>query len=316
VKILIAEDDLISRRLLQKILQDWGHEVIIAENGREAWELFQKKEVKFIIADWLMPVMDGLELCRKIRLSNSPGYVYFILLTGKDKKEDLIKGFDAGVDDYVVKPLDRDELRVRLRTGERILKLEKELMDKNEELHRLNDRLEKMALKDPLMEIGNRRGFYELIKKVHHRACRYMQGYGIIMCDIDDFKSYNDTYGHLEGDKVLKIIAETIKNSFRLSDDIFRYGGEEIVIVLQGQGIEGTITVAERLREKIESLQIENKGSRRGIITISCGVAAFSKDDVHSKWEVILNRADRALYNAKLAGKNRVGLPEEHITTH
>ncbi len=312
MKILVAEDDLVSRRLLKKMLEDWGHEVLAAEDGESAWSLFKKTDVKMVIADWLMPGMDGVNLCRKIRSSDRAGYVYFILLTGKDTKEDLIEGFNAGADDYVVKPLDRDEFLVRLRTGERILKLESELTGKNEELHKLNYVLEEMALQDPLMEIGNRRNFYEVIKKVHHRACRYMKNYGLIMCDIDDFKNFNDTYGHLEGDRVLKTVAETIKGSFRVSDDVFRYGGEEIVVVLQDEEIDGSITAAERLRKSVESLHIENKGSNNGIITISCGVAVFNERDIKNNWDYILNRADVALYDAKASGKNRVGVNREH----
>lgn len=312
MKILVAEDDLISRRLLIKMLEEWGHEVIAAENGQAAWNLFQGSDIRIVIADWLMPIIDGVELCRKVRSSERSGYIYYILLTGKDKKEDLIEGFNAGADDYVVKPLDRDEFNVRLRTGERILKLESELTGKNEELHKLNDVLEVMALKDPLMDIGNRRNFYDVIKKVHHRACRYMKNYGLIMCDIDDFKKYNDTYGHLEGDRVLRTVADTIKESFRLSDDVFRYGGEEIVVVLQDEEMEGVITAAERLRERVESLHIENRKSKQGIVTISCGVASFEEIDKENGWDIILNRADMALYNAKSSGKNRIGIAKNN----
>ncbi len=310
MKILIVEDDLISRRLLQKTLEDWGHEVIAAENGEQAWKIFQNENLKIVIADWMMPVMDGLALCRKIRSSNNLGYVYFLLLTGKDKQEDVVEGLDAGADDYVVKPFDWDELKVRLRAGERILELEKELKEKNEALIDLNKRLEEIAWIDPLMEIGNRRGFYNSMEKIHHRATRYTHGYGLIMCDIDYFKAYNDTYGHLEGDNVLKLVGRTIKDFLRLSDDVFRFGGEEIVVILQDQDLEKSIDVAERLRKTIELLGIEHKSTDRGILTLSCGVAAYSDYDRKNKWESILNRADKALYVAKSEGRNTVGVEE------
>lgn len=343
MKILIAEDDLISRRLLEKTLKEWGFEAILAENGQEAWEIFQKEEVKFVLADWIMPVMDGVALCRQIRNLESSGYVYFILLTGKDTKEDIVEGLECGADDYLTKPFDREELRVRLRAGERILNLEKELLGKNNELINLNKRLEEISLIDPLTEVGNRRHFHQSIEKVHYDVVRYKNNsyqYGLIICDIDNFKLYNDTYGHLEGDKILKTIAQAIVISLRLSDeifrveskntenhrdddqssesyttpleksrDIFRFGGEEFVIVLHGQGIEGTRIVAERIRAHVESLQIENKKTEAGILTISCGISAYDENDKGHTWEGVLNDADKALYIAKESGRNRVCEP-------
>ena len=161
------------------------------------------------------------------------------------------------------------------------------------------------------MGIGNRRSFFDMIKKTHHRAKRYEHNYGLIMCDIDNFKSYNDTYGHLQGDSALKQVAVTIKNFLRLSDDVYRYGGEEITIILQDQDIKNTMEVAERVREKIESLQIEHKGSHCGFLTLSSGVTAFTAEDRADSWEPVLNRADKALYVAKSDGKNKVCLPDE-----
>ncbi len=313
MKILIVEDDLVSRRLLQEMLEGWGHDVQCAENGEEAWRIFRKGDFKFVIADWMMPVMDGVELCCKIRGKNNSGYVYFILLTGKDKKEDLIEGLDGGADDYVIKPLDREELKVRVRAGERILKLEKELTGTNEELRKLNVRLSEICMMDPLLEIGNRRSFYYAIEKTHYNACRYMQNYGIIMCDIDNFKAYNDTYGHMNGDKVLKRVVDAISEALRLSDDIYRFGGEEFVVILPDQSLEGTRAAAERVRDAIESVQLEHTGVSRGIVTISCGVASFTDSDKTDKWESLLNRADKALYIAKDEGRNRVGMLEETI---
>lgn len=306
IKILIVEDDLVSRRFLEKLLTNWGYEVLSAENGQEAWEILQKESPKIVIADWIMPVMDGVTLCRKIRTESISGYIYLIMLTCRDEKDYIVEGLAAGADDYVTKPFDHDELKVRIRAGERILNLEKNLNDKNMELQGLNRRLEELVRIDPLLEIGNRRSFYETIDKVHSRALRHEQGYGIIMCDIDHFKAYNDTHGHLAGDHILKTIADAVKNSLRSFDDIFRYGGEEIVILLPDQDIDKTAGIAERLRKDIESLGIEHKGSDTGILTISCGVAAFTKEETESRWEVVLDVADKALYKAKAFGRNRV----------
>jgi diguanylate cyclase (GGDEF)-like protein len=307
MKILIAEDDLVSRLILQKTLEGWGYKVFAAENGKEAWDILQREDLQLIIADWVMPAMDGITLCREIRTTGIHGYVYFILLTGKDKKEDIVRGLEAGADDYLAKPFERDELKVRVRAGERIVRLENELSEKNERLRLLNVRLEELAGIDPLMGIGNRRTFHTIMEKVHHRAGRYSQGYSIIMCDIDNFKSYNDIYGHLEGDQVLKTIAAEIKKSVRASDEVFRYGGEEIVIVaVPEQDLRGTVAVAERARKGVESLGIDHSGSGSGRVTISCGVAVFDRGGGDGRWEQVLTRADRALYAAKEAGRNRV----------
>ncbi len=307
MKVLIAEDDLVSRLILKKTLEGWGYKVFAAENGKEAWEILHREDLKLIVADWIMPVMDGVTLCREIRASDVNGYVYIILLTGKDKKEDIVKGLEAGADDYVAKPFERDELKVRVRAGERIIRLERELIEKNERLRLLNGRLKELAGIDPLMGIGNRRTFHSVIEKVHHRAERYSHGYSIIMCDIDNFKAYNDIYGHLAGDEVLRAVAGEIKRSIRSSDEIFRYGGEEIVIVaIPEQDLDGTIAVAERMRKGVEALAIGHAGSGSGSVTISCGVAVFDRGCGDSKWEAVLERADRALYAAKESGRNRV----------
>ncbi len=308
MRILIAEDDPVSGKLLRRMLESWGHEVLTAEDGEEAWNIFRSQTVKFVIADWMMPGMDGVTLCRRIRSSDVSGYSYFILLTGKDKKEDIIAGLDAGADDYVIKPFERGELRVRVRAGERILELERELNEQNETLSNLNIKLEELIRLDPLMDIGNRRHFYETVEKVHHQARRYANAYGIIMCDIDNFKAFNDIYGHLGGDGILRTVADAIRRSVRTSDQIFRYGGEEIVIVLPEQDMENTALVAEKIRANIEALDIQHKGTKGGVLTISCGAAAFDGSNLDLKWEAVLDLADRALYEAKSSGRNRVCL--------
>jgi two-component system chemotaxis response regulator CheY len=306
LKALLVEDEPLTCQVLRKMMEAWGYEVFTAEHGGEAWEIFRKENIKIVVADWLMPVMDGLTLCRKIRSSECPGYVYIIVVTGKNRKEDIIEGLAAGADDYLTKPFDPQELKLRLRAGERILSLERELTEEHEKLRELNIRLEELARIDSLMNIGNRRGFHETIEKIHHRACRYDRRYGIIMCDIDNFKSYNDTYGHIHGDGVLRTVAESIKRTIRLSDDVFRYGGEEIVVVLPEQNLASTALAAERIRRDIETIGIEHRGSEFGVVTVSCGVTAFEDDCDTARWEPVLDRADKAMYLAKNAGRNRV----------
>lgn len=306
MRILIAEDDPVSRRLLRKTLEDWGHEVVAAADGREAWDRFRELGVKFVIADWIMPELDGIALCRRIRAEESGGYVYFILLTGKDRRADIVEGLEAGADDYVAKPFDREEMRVRVRAGERILNLERELVEKNAILVSLNSRLEALACMDPLMEIGNRRSFHENIQRVSHRSVRYRERYGIIMCDIDAFKAYNDTYGHIAGDQILRTTAAAIKSVLRTSDELYRYGGEEIVVVLPREDPDGILKLAARIRKAVEDLGIEHRGSPSGRLTVSCGAAVCGEDTGAERWVDVLERADRALYKAKETGRNRV----------
>ena len=264
MKVLIAEDDRLSRKLLQKTLGEWGYDVIAVENGQKALEIFLEGEVKLIIADWMMPEMDGISLCREIRTEADSGYAYVILLTGKDRKEDIVQGLDAGADDYLTKPFDIDELKVRIRTGERVLQLEKELVEKNASLVSLNTKLEELASTDPLMQIGNRRSFYTNIERIHDRSRRYNELYGITICDIDYFKKYNDTYGHLAGDQILKSVAEVIKNAVRISDEVYRFGGEEIVIIMPNQDNDGMLMAAERIRKALEERQLEHKATKEG----------------------------------------------------
>ncbi len=137
MKILIAEDEPVSRRLLQSYLQKWGHEVVVTTNGLEAWQMFEQGEFPLVITDWMMPEMDGVDLIRRIRQSERSFHVYIILLTGRSQKEDVVEGMEAGADDFVTKPFDRDELRVRLRVGERVSELERKLVEQTRELNEL-----------------------------------------------------------------------------------------------------------------------------------------------------------------------------------
>jgi two-component system chemotaxis response regulator CheY len=305
MKILIAEDDPVSRRLLQRTLEKWGYEVSAVEDGVEAFRVIDEENVGLLITDWMMPRMDGPTLCRKIRQELVESYVYILLLTAKGQKEDIIQGLNAGADDYLTKPFDREELRVRVRAGERLVTLERELIKKNYELQDLNERLKKMALIDPLMGIPNRHKFYHSIDTIHDLRTRYDERYALVVIDVDRFKSYNDTYGHLSGDKVLEDVGETIRSTLRTSDEAFRYGGEEIVVILPHQDSEEAFTVAERIREKIQSLGISHKLNDPPMVTVSCGVACSHNPRKNAElWEEVLDWADRALYKAKADGRN------------
>lgn len=308
IKVLIADDDSISRKLLEKLLNDQseGMEVFVARDGQEAWEIAQRERTPLVIADWMMPRMDGLQLCRKLRNADFDRYVYVILLTARDDQNDVLEGLDAGADDYVRKPFNQHELRLRVKAGKRIVRLEEELASKNDQLQVLNAKLEEMARVDTLMQIGNRNSFYERIGQVHDQAMRYGKRYGLLVCDVDHFKQVNDMLGHQAGDKVLRDMARAIKSGIRVADDAFRYGGEEIVVLLPEQDVHDAARCGERICQAVRDMGIAHPKDGNSIVTISVGAAAYDPGCGSAGWEDVLEKADMALYQAKADGRNRV----------
>jgi diguanylate cyclase (GGDEF)-like protein len=312
--VLIAEDDAVSRTILKKAVEKFGHECLVAEDGEMAWELFQDtEEVDVVISDWMMPGIDGLEFCRRVRETNSDSYTFFIFLTALDDKQHLLEGMKAGADDYLTKPLDREQLQVRLMAASRVNSLHRQLNEQNHqlneqkaELEKLNGELSALARRDPLTHLGNRLRLHEDLKVLNAQAERYVRGYCVMLCDIDCFKLYNDTYGHLAGDEVLKQVAEVISGNLRAGDTAYRYGGEEFLTILPEQTLESATPAAERLRRSVEGLAITHETrTPPGVVTISVGLATFSRGEKRS-FEELLKEADDALYAAKEAGRNRI----------
>jgi two-component system cell cycle response regulator len=298
--ILIAEDDPVSRKLLEKILVKAGNMVVSVENGQKALELFNDNFFPIVLTDWMMPEMDGLELCRAIRKNTYPGYVFIILLTAKDSKDDIIRGLGAGADDYLTKPFSHAELIARLNTGKRVLELERSLKDANEEIRIL-------SITDPLTGTYNRGYMTERLPQEIKRARRYSRALSIILCDIDHFKKVNDTYGHLVGDRVLKDFAQCIRHSIRQDVDwTARYGGEEFLIVLPETDANGASVMAERLKSELSQRVTETQGKQISI-TASFGVTGFGPDtpDEMISPEAMISKADKYLYQAKREGRNR-----------
>jgi two-component system cell cycle response regulator len=304
VRILIAEDDTTSRLILEAALAGLGHEVIAATDGEQAWQLFQSEKVEAIISDREMPGLNGVDLCRRIRGSDGGKYIYFIFLTSISERGGVAEAIRLGADDYLLKPLNRHELEARLMVASRITELYRELTNQQVELERLNSQLFRQARIDGLTQVGNRLKMREDLDIIFARVAEQGETFCAVMCDVDHFKLYNDEYGHLQGDEVLRKVASTLVQGCRPNDEVYRYGGEEFLLVMPAQSVETACAVAERHRARIEQLAIPNIASPGTIVTISAGVAAMTTTRPSIKeW---LEDADGALYRAKQLGRNRV----------
>jgi len=308
MKILIADDSAISRCLVQKTLECGGYEVLAVENGRSAVECLSSADgPRLALLDWVMPELDGLSVCRQIRsLSNHP-YIYMILLTSNVSKEDMVRGFEAGVDDYLTKPCDPEELKARLRAGQRIL--------------RLQDKLIQDARQDPLTRLPNRAFFLDQLVGCVKRAKRLPDYiFAVLFVDIDGFKDVNDSLGHFAGDQLLVQIAERLLSSVRREDvvscsadsngevrqpgedTLARMGGDEFTILLVDiRDASDGIRVAERIQQKLEAPFLIS--GQEVSITASIGIALSATG--YSTAEGILRDADTAMYRAKALGKSR-----------
>jgi two-component system cell cycle response regulator len=306
LRVLIAEDDAVSRMILTKAVEKSGHECLAVEDGEKAWELFQNTpEVDVVISDWMMPGIDGPEFCRRVRAANSGWYTFFIFLTALGDKQHLLEGMQAGADDYLAKPLDREQLQVRLIAASRVNSLHRQLNEQKAELEKLNRELFAMSRRDPLTRLGNRLRLREDLETLGAQAQRYGHSYCAMLCDVDFFKAHNDTYGHLAGDEVLKRVADVISENLREGDIAYRYGGEEFLMILPEQSLESGVSIADRLRRAVEDLRIPHEKNPPGVVTISLGVAGLPAGEPKSA-DALIKEADEALYRAKESGRNRV----------
>jgi diguanylate cyclase (GGDEF)-like protein len=304
MKILVVDDEPLSRQVVQAAVERLGHQWIAAEGGEQAWECFTQDKPEVLITDLLMPGVDGLELCRRVRTDARAGYTYVILATVLGDREDVVRGMEAGADDYLVKPVDLFSLQARLIAARRVTDLHAELARQRAELAHL-------ARHDPLTKLANRRSLDEDLKVLHARSQRYGRRYCLIMCDVDRFKAYNDLYGHQAGDQALRAVAATMAAEVRAGDGVYRYGGEEFVLVLPEQTLETALVAVERVRAAVQQLAIPHAGAGQGgVLTLSAGIGAFAPGQPTTA-EELLKRADAALYQAKLAGRNQVALFED-----
>ncbi len=300
MRILIADDEAISRRLLEKTLARAGYEVTAVENGRLAVEQLRRADApRLALLDWVMPELDGPGVCRELRKFPERAYTYVVLLTSKEAKEDIVTGLESGADDYLTKPFNADELKARLRTGERILNLEDKLVEAREQMRF-------KATHDALTTLWNRGAIMELLGRELARSRRESTCTIIMLGDVDHFKSINDTYGHPVGDEVLQEIARRLMSCIRSYDFVGRYGGEEFLVVLNNCKPQFAETRAEEIRAAICNLPVQTASGPLPV-TMSLGLLLSDHWGARPVAE-LLQEVDTALYAAKAAGRNCVRL--------
>jgi len=299
-KVLVAEDDPVSRRRLDALLGKWGYQVVSVADGVEALHILEGEDAPVLaILDWMMPGLEGPQICQRVReLPNRP-YTYIVLLTARTRQGDLLRGLESGADGYLTKPYDAEELRARLHVGERILDLHDHLVAAREELRF-------RATHDELTGVRNHSAVLGALHKESSRQLREGGSLSVILMDLDHFKRVNDTYGHLCGDAVLKEIAQRISSCVRPYDTVGRYGGEEFLIVVPSSDALGALGLAERVRQAIESAPVNTEDAAVAM-TGTFGIAASSGDNPLSP-QMLVRLADEALYRAKDQGRNRCEL--------
>lgn len=300
MRVLVADDDLGARLVAKSLVEGLGHECLLAADGDVAWHLFREQQPEMLVTDWMMPGLDGLQLCRAIREAERDGYTYIVLLTSLHNRDDVLSGIEAGADDYVVKPLDPLALQASLLVAQRMTTL-------HAQLARYRAELAEQARTDPLTGVRNRLKLTPDLHLLHSRSERYRRHYALALCDVDCFKHYNDTYGHQAGDDALRAVAITLAAQLREGEDVYRYGGEEFLLALPEQTAHAAATAMERCRAAVEALAIRHLGGPKTVLTISAGVSAFIPESLMSSGDV-LRQADRALYRAKASGRNMVGV--------
>jgi diguanylate cyclase (GGDEF)-like protein len=308
VRVVVADDSIIFLRLLQDMLDGLDVDLHVATNGTQAWEMIQASDTPTIaILDWVMPGLEGIDICRKVRERSSQYYVYSILMTAKTSTHEIIEGLQAGADDYIVKPVHIEELRARLLVAQRILRVHQELINTREVLR-------EQATHDHLTRLLNRAGIMDRLEREMDRSGRTGEPLSVLIIDIDHFKQVNDIYGHLAGDQVLAQVAGRIKDSIRSYDAVGRYGGEEFLIVIPGCDEPLVFQVAEKIRQAVCHEPVDMLG-KFSTVTVSVGAATRRSE---ASAEALIGFADAALYRAKAAGRNctRIAPLSDRFDTH
>ncbi|MEN8178032.1 MAG: diguanylate cyclase [Pseudomonadota bacterium] len=306
MKILVAEDNLADRLIIRRHLQSMLHDVILAQDGQEAIDLFKKEDPELVLLDVRMPGMDGYATIQKIR-SLDLEWRPILFLSSHTEPEAFVAGIKAGADDYLYKPINRDVLEAKLIAMERIVAMRKQLITVTAELAWETEKAQQIANLDGLTGLANRRYLNHVLEQEIRRAAREKQPITVIMIDIDFFKHYNDHFGHLAGDDVLRKVAKLLQGSVnRAADLVSRFGGEEFCIVLPNTASQGGMEIAEELRKTVQEARIPHAdGLETKWLTISLGVSC-QVPGADTSLDEIIHVADQALYQAKASGRNRV----------
>jgi diguanylate cyclase (GGDEF)-like protein len=302
-----VDDDPTTLVSVSNALTRFGYEVETATDGLSAWNKLREIEIPVVVADLEMPGEDGLSLCRRIRSAAFSHYTYIVLLTHHSERDNLLEALSAGVDDFIGKPLDPDQIRARLVVAQRIVTLERELRQLNSQLMERNQGLKALNRVDPLTGAGNRTAFQEQIELAHANAVRGRRPYAIVVCDLDRFKQVNDVYGHQTGDRILTAAVAAIRSVVRRGDLIFRYGGDEIVVLIPGEEKEEACKLAERICANLRSTPVHNDLDGPIRLTASFGVAIYPDTcGEGSHWADVFSFADEAMYEVKRRGGDGV----------
>jgi two-component system cell cycle response regulator len=300
---LVADDDRMTAEILSRTLRRWNFDVVTVADGAAAWAYLQAASAPTLaILDWMMPNLEGAEVCRRVRKELPLANLYLILLTALESRSDVVAGLDAGADDYVIKPFDAEELRARVQVGVRVLTLQERLNERVAELRAARDEFERLASTDVLTGLCSRRRWFEQAAIEFSRSQRYHRPLGLLMADLDFFKQVNDTFGHETGDEVLKKFAAVLREQGRRSDVLGRVGGEEFAVLLPETGIGAAQAVARRIVASCRGVTIPAPAGR---VTFSCSIGVTEVTPADGAIEKSLQRADAALYQAKRSGRDR-----------
>jgi diguanylate cyclase (GGDEF)-like protein len=306
MNILITDDSRTQRVALTDYLRKMGHTVTEAHDGKKAIELFSTSNPDLIVLDVEMPGMSGFETAKKIRaLGGDHGWIPIIFLSSNIRDQDVATGIEAGGDDYLAKPVSPVVLQAKINAMQRITDMRQRLVSLTEELGRMNASLKQESSVDGLTGVPNRRTFDTALEQEWNHGGRTGQPLALLLCDVDHFKKYNDTYGHQKGDECLKAVAGAIRDAARRKVDmVARYGGEEFAVLLPDTSPVSALLVAGRVLESVRGLRVPHEKAPGGHVTLSIGVCATNPEAGVDSSKLV-KTADKALYDAKARGRNQ-----------